>query len=60
MTRLFPNQHLDNAETSHLITHGLSSPFVNAPRRRAGKGSPEPHDTPVQPEEARAVIALFC
>jgi len=24
--------------------------------KEAGKGSPEPHDTPVQPEEARVVI----
>ena len=27
------------------------------PDKEAGKGSPEPHDTPVQPEESRMVIA---
>ena len=26
---------------------------------RAGQGKPEPHDAPVQPEEARAVITPF-
>ena len=42
-----------------LSFHGLSSPAVNAPRQRAGKGNPEPHNAPVQPEEARAVITPF-
>ena len=27
--------------------------------KEAGKGNPGPHDTPVQPEEARVVIAPF-
>ena len=42
-----------------LSFHGLSSPSVNAPWQRAGKGNTEPHDAPVQPEEIRAVIAPF-
>ena len=29
------------------------------PDKGAGKMSPEPHDTPVQSEEARVVIALL-
>ena len=50
----FPDQHLDNAETSHLF-----SSLLNAPWQTAGKGDPELHDTPVQPEEVRAVITPF-
>ena len=42
-----------------LSFHGLSSPSVNAPWQKAGKGNPEPHDAPVQPEEARVVICPF-
>ena len=42
-----------------LSLHGLSSLSVNAPRQGAGKGNPELHYTPVQPEEARAVMASF-
>ena len=50
----FPDQHLDNAETSHLF-----SSLLNAPWQTAGKGDPELHDTPVQPEEVRVVITPF-
>ena len=39
-----------------LLFRGLSPPSVNAPWERAGKGNPEPHDAPVQPEEARVGI----
>ena len=39
-----------------LSFHGLSSPSVNTPRQKTCKRNPEPHNTPVEPEEARAVI----
>ena len=42
-----------------LAFHELSFPSVNVPGQRAGKGNPEPRDAPVQPEEARVVIAHF-
>ena len=57
MTRIFPDQHLDSAETSHLII-----PFTLISLCKcsliAGKGNPEPHNAPVQPE-VRVVVAPF-
>ena len=32
---------------------------LSSPWQRAGKGNPEPHDTPVQLEEAKAIITPF-
>ena len=57
MTGIFPDQHLDNAETNHLIIPWILISLH--PDKEAGKGNPESHDTPVQPEEARVVMAPF-
>ena len=42
-----------------LSFHRLSSPSVNTPWQKIGKRNPEPHNIPVQPKEARAVIDPF-
>ena len=38
---------------------GVPPSSLSIPWQRAGKGNPEPHDPPVQPEEVRGVIATF-
>ena len=59
MTRIFPGQHPDNAETSRLIIPWTLISLHKSLWQRAGKENPEPHDAPVQPEEAREVIIPF-